>query len=103
MLAWVAKAKQVRSGSAFATFGIFGIFAALRIGGEVDGVLALASTTIGSMNEAPFSRRRWLRFSLRELLLLMLAVAGFVAWGGLLYETHQPFRASEFYLENMDW
>ena len=55
------------------------------------------------MNEVPSSRRRWLSFSLRELLLLMLALVGFIAWGGLLYESYQPFRASEFYLENMDW
>jgi hypothetical protein len=30
MLAWVAEAEQVRSGGAFAIFGIFSIFAALR-------------------------------------------------------------------------
>jgi hypothetical protein len=55
------------------------------------------------MNDAPIWRRRWLRFSLRELLLMMLAVAGFLGWGALLYESYQRFEPTPFYLENMDW
>jgi hypothetical protein len=48
-------------------------------------------------------RRRWWRFSLRELMLVMLAVAGFVAWGVLLYERSQRFQPSAFFESAPAW
>ena len=65
--------------------------------------LASCMATISRMNQARELRRRWWRFSLRELLLVMLAVAGFLGWGALLYESYQRFEPTPFYLESMDW
>jgi hypothetical protein len=58
------------------------------------------------MNEAsgggPQKKSFW-RFSLRELLLVMLAVAGFLGWGSLLNVSFQRFEPTPFYMESMDW
>jgi hypothetical protein len=53
------------------------------------------------VNEAadkrPATRRSRWRFSLRELLLAMLAVAAFLGWGGLLYQQFQFFEPTAFF------
>jgi len=33
----------------------------------------------------------------------MLAVAGFLGWGGLLYRQYQPFVPTSFFADNYDW
>jgi len=49
------------------------------------------------MNDTLMPQRSLWRFSLRELLLLMLAAAAFVAWGILLYERSQRFHPSSLF------
>ena len=44
-----------------------------------------------------------LRFSLRELLLLTLAVGAFLGWGLLLYKTYQPHRVTPFLAQHYEW
>src|SRR5947208_665722 len=46
------------------------------------------------MKQSPPNQGRWWRFSLRELLLLMLAAGAFIGWGVLLYERSQPYEPS---------
>jgi hypothetical protein len=58
------------------------------------------------MNEtstAATLRASWWRFSLRELLLAMLAIGAFSGWGVLLYERFQRFEPTDFYLKQSDW
>jgi len=51
---------------------------------------------------SPVRRSVW-RFSLRELLLLMIAVAAFLGWGGLLYQQYRSFEPSPFFANNQTW
>jgi hypothetical protein len=58
------------------------------------------------MNEAtggPKQQQTWWRFSLRELLLFMLAAAAFLGWGGLLYEQFRTFGPTPFFENNETW
>jgi hypothetical protein len=63
--------------------------------------------TISRMDQVgdkrPAARRSWWRFSLRELLLVMLVVAGFLGWAVLLFESYRPFSPTQFYRESNDW
>jgi len=43
------------------------------------------------------------RFSLRELLLAMLAIGAFSGWGMLLYERFRRFEPTDFFLQQADW
>ncbi|HEY2414169.1 MAG TPA: hypothetical protein VGI40_18135 [Pirellulaceae bacterium] len=43
------------------------------------------------------------RFSLRELLLVTLAVAAFLGWGSLLYQQYHAFVPTSFFVDNSDW
>lgn len=54
--------------------------------------------------DAPNSKPRsiW-RFSLRELLLLMLAIGALLGWASLLYQQYHSFTPSDFFLENSRW
>lgn len=54
------------------------------------------------MTETPNVRRSFWRFSLRELLLVMLAAAAFMGWGTLLYRS-QRLKPSPFFSENKSW
>ncbi len=49
------------------------------------------------MNQGLTVRKSFWRFSLRELLLLMLAAGAFVGWGVLLYERSQIYRPSPLF------
>ena len=48
------------------------------------------------MDNAPHPRRSPWRFSLRELLLLMLAIAAFLGWGRAIYQRYKPFVPTPF-------
>src|SRR5262245_51574636 len=65
-------------------------------------MLALLAT-ISRMERARQTRGRWWRFTLRELLLLMLAVAAFLGWGGLLYQQFRTFEPTPFFTNNESW
>src|SRR5262245_15430722 len=58
---------------------------------------------VNRMDQAPEPRFRWWRFSLRELLLVMVATGAFSGWGVLLYERFQRFEPTAFYLERIEW
>jgi hypothetical protein len=62
-----------------------------------------AVTTISGMDQPSSVRRSMWRFSLRELLLLMLAIAAFLGWGASLYQHFRRFEATPFYLNNETW
>src|ERR1044072_9214548 len=55
------------------------------------------------MNDVSPARRSFWRFSLRELLLLMVAVAAFLGWGGLLYQQYRAFEPTPFFANNQTW
>jgi hypothetical protein len=60
----------------------------------------MPSITIQSMDQPSPPRRSLWRFSLRELLLLMLAIAAFLGWGRAIYQQRaKPFSRTPFLLE----
>ena len=61
-----------------------------------------ATATISCMNDKSTVRRSAWRFSLRELLLMMLAAAAFIGWGALLYRTGR-LRPTPFFTKNESW
>jgi hypothetical protein len=61
-----------------------------------------AELQLAVMDSAPICRHSFWRFSLRELLLLMLAAAAFMGWGTLLYRS-QRLKPSSFFTENETW
>src|SRR4051794_14710637 len=65
--------------------------------------LALQSATITPMDQAPRPRSAWWGFSLRELMLVMLAAGALIGWAGLLYERSQRFQPSTLYDESPFW
>jgi hypothetical protein len=54
------------------------------------------------MEQMPKTGRYALRFSLRELLLLMLAAAAFIAWAALAYRSGR-LKPTKFFTENETW
>jgi hypothetical protein len=58
---------------------------------------------ISRMEQTSAARRSLWRFSLRELLLVMLAAGAFIGWGVLLHERSQRFQPSTFYDESPFW
>jgi len=62
-----------------------------------------SSITISRMEQTSAIRRSAWRFSLRELLLVMLAAGAFIGWGVLLYERSQRFQASTLYEQSPFW
>jgi hypothetical protein len=54
------------------------------------------------MNDKPAVRQSAWRFSLRELLLLMLAAAAFIGWGTLLYRSAR-LRPTPFFTNYESW
>jgi hypothetical protein len=55
------------------------------------------------VNQETNPRRSFRQFSLRELLLLMLAVGAFLGWGALFYQQFQRFEPTRYYTDNSDW
>jgi len=55
------------------------------------------------MNDNSTRRQSAWRFSLRELLLLMLAAAAFLGWGTLLYQRFGRFEPTPFFSNNESW
>src|SRR5205823_6614313 len=54
------------------------------------------------MEEVQTARRSGWRFSLRELLLFMLAAAAFIGWGTLMYRSGR-LKPTPFFEENENW
>jgi hypothetical protein len=61
-----------------------------------------AGITIGEMQDSSTVRRSSWRFSLRELLLLMLGVAAFLGWGTLLYQSRR-LKPTPFFASHPTW
>src|SRR5437763_11787284 len=55
------------------------------------------------MDQAPSRRPSIWRFSLRELMLLMLAAAAFFGWGALLVRHFWFFKPTPFFTSNESW
>jgi hypothetical protein len=55
------------------------------------------------MDQAAQSRRIWWRFSLRELLLVMLTVGAVLGWASLLYQQYNEFEPTDFFIDNSNW
>jgi hypothetical protein len=58
----------------------------------------IAVGTISGMDQGVSLRRSFWRFSLRELVLLLLALGALFGWCRALYERYRPFHPTPFYL-----
>jgi len=62
----------------------------------------MAVATISGMNQARPARKSMWRFSLRELLLVMLAAAALIGWAMVLYRSRE-LKPTPFFIKNENW
>src|SRR4029079_15416884 len=62
----------------------------------------MAVATISGMNQARPARKSMWRFSLRELLLVMLAAAALIGWATVLYRSRE-LKPTPFFIKHENW